>query len=71
MLIGYCTVATQTCYEEPDRSFDSKKTTSDPQCSECKINYRDPGTKDLIMYLHAWKYKVSFKLYIFKDLISN
>ncbi|XP_039226767.1 RNA pseudouridylate synthase domain-containing protein 2 isoform X3 [Drosophila yakuba] len=49
--------ATQTCYEEPDRSFDPKKTTSDPQCSECKINYRDPGTKDLIMYLHAWKYR--------------
>ncbi|XP_002036528.2 RNA pseudouridylate synthase domain-containing protein 2 isoform X1 [Drosophila sechellia] len=50
-------IATQTCYEEPDRSFDSKKATSDPQCSECKLNYRDPGTKDLIMYLHAWKYK--------------
>uniref|UniRef100_A0A6P4FJ65 Pseudouridylate synthase RPUSD2 n=3 Tax=Drosophila rhopaloa TaxID=1041015 RepID=A0A6P4FJ65_DRORH len=49
--------ATQTCYEEPDRSFDSKKATSDPHCSECKINYRDPGPKDLIMYLHAWKYK--------------
>ncbi|XP_017042841.1 RNA pseudouridylate synthase domain-containing protein 2 isoform X2 [Drosophila ficusphila] len=49
--------ATQTCYEEPDRCFDLKKTTSDPNCSECKVNYRDPGTKDLIMYLHAWKYK--------------
>ncbi|KAH8350676.1 hypothetical protein KR084_000901 [Drosophila pseudotakahashii] len=49
--------STQTCYEEPDRSFDSKKATSDPHCSECKINYRDPGAKDLIMFLHAWKYK--------------
>ncbi|XP_017075672.2 LOW QUALITY PROTEIN: RNA pseudouridylate synthase domain-containing protein 2 [Drosophila eugracilis] len=49
--------ATQTCYEEPDRSFDSKKTTSDPHCPECKVNYRDPGPKDLIMFLHAWKYK--------------
>ncbi|XP_043656973.1 RNA pseudouridylate synthase domain-containing protein 2 isoform X1 [Drosophila teissieri] len=49
--------ATQTCYEEPDRSFDPQKATSDPQCSECKINYRDPGPKDLIMYLHAWKYR--------------
>ncbi|XP_037711400.1 RNA pseudouridylate synthase domain-containing protein 2 isoform X2 [Drosophila subpulchrella] len=49
--------STQTCYEEPDRSFDSEKTTSDPHCSECKVNYRDPGPKDLIMFLHAWKYR--------------
>ncbi|XP_016964535.1 pseudouridylate synthase RPUSD2 isoform X2 [Drosophila biarmipes] len=49
--------ATQTCYEEPDRSFDPEKTTSDPHCSECKVNYRDPGPKDLIMFLHAWKYR--------------
>ncbi|XP_070067655.1 pseudouridylate synthase RPUSD2 isoform X3 [Drosophila takahashii] len=49
--------STQTCYEEPDRSFDFKKATSDPHCSECKVNYRDPGAKDLIMFLHAWKYR--------------
>ncbi|KAH8282043.1 hypothetical protein KR054_004983 [Drosophila jambulina] len=53
--------STQTCHEEPDRSYDLKKTTSDPHCHECKLNYREPEEKDLIMYLHAWKYKVCLK----------
>nr|XP_017025424.1 RNA pseudouridylate synthase domain-containing protein 2 isoform X2 [Drosophila kikkawai] len=48
---------TQTCHEEPDRSYDLKKCTTDPHCHECKLNYREPEEKDLIMYLHAWKYK--------------
>ena len=26
---------------------------------ECKVRYRDPKAKDLVMYLHAWRYKVS------------
>ncbi|EDV32359.2 uncharacterized protein Dana_GF15796, isoform A [Drosophila ananassae] len=51
------TVSTQTCLDEPDSSYDPKKNTSDPHCSECKINYRDPEEKDLVMYLHAWKYR--------------
>ncbi|KAH8287904.1 hypothetical protein KR018_006963 [Drosophila ironensis] len=51
--------STQTCHDEPDSSFDPKKATADPNCCECKIHYRDPGEKDLIMYLHAWKYKGS------------
>ncbi|XP_033235909.1 RNA pseudouridylate synthase domain-containing protein 2-like isoform X1 [Drosophila pseudoobscura] len=33
------------------------KITTDPHCYECKVHYRDPKSKDLIMYLHAWKYK--------------
>jgi hypothetical protein len=33
--------------------------TFDPHCYECKVRYRDPKPKDLIMYLHAIKYGVS------------
>ncbi|KAH8246775.1 hypothetical protein KR038_008687 [Drosophila bunnanda] len=33
------------------------KVTIDEHCYECKVHYRDPKSKDLIMYLHAWKYK--------------
>jgi len=34
------------------------KVSVDEHCYECKVHYRDPKSKDLIMYLHAWKYKV-------------
>ncbi|XP_026844499.1 RNA pseudouridylate synthase domain-containing protein 2-like [Drosophila persimilis] len=47
----------QTGHEEPIDPFDLNKTTYDPHCHECKVNYRDPNAKDLLMYLHAWKYK--------------
>ena len=36
----------------------SEKMTWDPNCYECKVKYRDPKSKDLVMYLHAWRYKV-------------
>ena len=36
----------------------SEKMTWDPNCYECKVRYRDPKAKDLVMYLHAWRYKV-------------
>ena len=36
----------------------SEKMTWDPNCYECKVRYRDPKSKDLVMYLHAWRYKV-------------
>lgn len=36
----------------------SEKMTWDPHCYECKVRYRDPKAKDLVMYLHAWRYKV-------------
>ena len=36
-----------------------EKMTWDPNCYECKVRYRDPKAKDLVMYLHAWRYKVS------------
>ncbi|XP_041451894.1 RNA pseudouridylate synthase domain-containing protein 2 isoform X2 [Drosophila obscura] len=50
-------VTTQTGHEEAIDPFDRDKTTYDPYCHECKVNYRDPNAKDLLMYLHAWKYK--------------
>lgn len=34
--------------------------TTDKHCYECKVRYKDPKPQDLVMYLHAWKYKVSF-----------
>lgn len=52
------TVATQTGHEAPDFSFNPDKMTVDKHCYECKVRYRDPKPQDLIMYLHAWKYKV-------------
>lgn len=53
------TVATQTGHEAPDHSFNPDKMTVDKHCYECKVRYRDPKPQDLVMYLHAWKYKVS------------
>ena len=38
------------------------KMTWDPNCYECKVRYRDPKANDLVMYLHAWRYKVFFIL---------
>lgn len=38
-----------------------EKMTWDPNCYECKVRYRDPKAKDLVMYLHAWRYKVILK----------
>ncbi|XP_047106611.1 RNA pseudouridylate synthase domain-containing protein 2-like [Schistocerca piceifrons] len=51
------TVATQTGHEAPDFSFNMDKMTYDKHCYECKVRYRDPKPRDLVMYLHAWKYK--------------
>ncbi|CAO1371331.1 unnamed protein product [Diamesa hyperborea] len=51
------TVSTQTGHESPDLAFDTEKMTSDKHCYECKVRYKDPKPQDLVMYLHAWKYK--------------
>ncbi|KAL9874361.1 rluA pseudouridine synthase 1 isoform 4-T9 [Glossina fuscipes fuscipes] len=51
------TVATQTGHESPDMAFNAEKMTTDKHCYECKVRYRDPKPKDLVMYLHAWTYK--------------
>ena len=47
-----------------DYRYLAEKMTWDPNCYECKVRYRDPKAKDLVMYLHAWRYKVSAQLYI-------
>ena len=39
-----------------DSGFDSTKLSVDPHCQECKVNFRDPKPKDLVMFLHAWTY---------------
>ena len=44
--------------------YGPEKMTWDPNCYECKVRYRDPKAKDLVMYLHAWRYKVY--IFIFK-----
>ena len=41
--------------EEDDHEASGNK--GDPNCYECKVKYRDPAPKDLIMYLHALKYQ--------------
>ncbi|XP_022112342.2 RNA pseudouridylate synthase domain-containing protein 2 isoform X1 [Pieris rapae] len=61
------TVATQTGCSAPgvppqapsgsNGSSPSDALTADPHCYECRVRYRDPRPRDLIMYLHAWKYK--------------
>ena len=40
--------------------YGPEKMTWDPNCYECKVRYRDPKAKDLVMYLHAWRYKVFY-----------
>ena len=39
-----------------DGDFDTSKLSVDPHCQECKVQFRDPKPKDLVMFLHAWSY---------------
>ena len=49
-----------------------EKMTWDPNCYECKVRYRDPKAKDLVMYLHAWRYKVIISRSLVRyDLLSR
>ncbi|VVC36908.1 Pseudouridine synthase, catalytic domain,Pseudouridine synthase, RluC/RluD, conserved [Cinara cedri] len=48
--------STQTGQDGPDTDFDEEKLTQDLHCYECRVKFRDPKPKDLIMFLHAWKY---------------
>ena len=64
------TIATQTGIEEADKGFDIAKLSVDPHCYECKVKYRDPRPKDLVMFLHAWTYSVGF-FCILALLIAN
>lgn len=48
--------SSQTMYESPDTTLDPSKITSDENCLECKMKYKDPNPEQLVMYLHALKY---------------
>lgn len=41
-----------------DSTYNAEKLTIDEHCFECKVKFRDPRPKDLMMFLHAWRYKV-------------
>lgn len=49
-------VATKTDNGDPP-SDPQLKTVKDPLCYECKVKFRDPKPEDLVMFLHAWRYK--------------
>ena len=55
-IIHDCTVI---LFQNADYRYSPDRMTWDPNCYECKVKYRDPKAKDLVMYLHAWRYKVS------------
>lgn len=40
-----------------ESSFNPDKVTFDEHCYECKVQFKDPKLQDLVMYLHALKYK--------------
>lgn len=39
----------------------SAKSSYDPDCRECQLRFRDPSPDQLVMYLHALRYQVSFR----------
>ncbi len=41
------------------QTFDTRKLSLDSHCYECKVKYRDPRPRDLVMFLHAWTYSVT------------
>jgi len=48
----------QALADQPaDSTYDSDKLTCDEHCYECKVRFRDPKPRDLMMFLHAWRYK--------------
>ena len=65
------TIATQTGIEEADKGFDIAKLSVDPHCYECKVKYRDPRPKDLVMFLHAWTYSVRHAIFIPANTVSS
>lgn len=44
--------------DESIRGFQKGMISFDQHCYECKVRYRDPKPKDLVMYLHAIRYGV-------------
>ncbi len=51
--------ATFAASRPENSTFDPAKLTYDEECCECKTSYVDPKPENLVMFLHAYKYKVS------------
>lgn len=51
-----CSITEPKVDIQDNMHMDKNKFTLDPFCKECLISYKDPKPKDLIMYLHAYKY---------------
>ena len=43
---------------QEEEETEEGKVKGDANCYECKVKYRDPTPKDLVMYLHALRYQV-------------
>lgn len=56
---GIVTPGTKTSDVTKDYGYQARLMTIDEHCYECKVRYRDPKPRDLVMYLHALKYSVS------------
>ena len=48
----------QNAEEAAQKGFDPKRWVVDPLCGSCRLKYIDPKPWDLLLYLHAHKYKV-------------
>ncbi|XP_047489835.1 RNA pseudouridylate synthase domain-containing protein 2-like isoform X3 [Penaeus chinensis] len=54
--LGVVSAGTQTSEGNRDYGYQPRLMTVDEHCYECKVRYRDPKPRDLVMYLHALKY---------------
>lgn len=55
------------------KGFDPSQVTVDENCRECKLKYIDPKPENLVMYLHAFKYKVltcAFCCFIYRNVYT-
>ncbi|KAL8589918.1 hypothetical protein ACOMHN_024005 [Nucella lapillus] len=50
-----CGLATDGAVER--KGFDPERWVPDPQCESCRLRYIDPKPSDLLLYLHALRYK--------------
>lgn len=57
-------ICTNTTIKVHRDGFDENKWFPDENCDSCRKKFIDPGPKDLVMFLHALKYKVSDNMYI-------
>jgi len=46
-----------SCENQGGQAGEKSSEEKDPLCAECKITRRDPSPKELVMYLHALRYK--------------